>query len=106
MITSDNIIACVPNVRLSMGALLRHLHDQGRLRPLILETLLAQLVREQAHHDGLSVSDEELQTAADTFRRIQGWPTGPPTRTSGCRWRADRGGLRARDWKSPFWPRR
>jgi len=79
MITQDSILASLSNTQLSLGTLLIKLHSQGRLRPLVLETLIAQLVREQAQQAGLTVSDEELQTIADVFRRLHGLHTAADT---------------------------
>jgi hypothetical protein len=79
MTSLDTTIASLPGARLSLGGLLRRLHRQGRLRPLVLEALTEQLLQEQARQAGLSVSAEELQAAADHFRRRQGLHTAADT---------------------------
>jgi hypothetical protein len=68
MNTLDTILAFPPGVRL----LLKKLHLKGRLAPLIREALADQVVQEQARQSGLSISPDELQTAADAFRRRNG----------------------------------
>jgi hypothetical protein len=62
-------------VSLSLGQLLQTLHAQGRLRSLVVEALAGQLVQEQGRQAGLSVTAEELQAAADAFRRVRGLHT-------------------------------
>src|SRR4051812_5021965 len=69
MTTLDTTIASLPGARLSLGGLLKRLHAQGRLGLLVREALAEQLVQEQARLVGLSVTAEELQAAADSFRR-------------------------------------
>jgi hypothetical protein len=65
----DTPIASLPGVSLSLGQLLRTLHAQGRLRPLVVEALAGRLVQQEARQAGLSATAEELQAAADAFRR-------------------------------------
>ncbi len=81
MITQDSILASLSNTQLSLGAFLKKLHSQGRLRPLVLEILIAHLVRQHAKQEGLTVSDEELQTIADVFRRLHGLHAAADTHT-------------------------
>ena len=45
---------------------------RGRLKSLILDALTEQLVQDEARQAGLSVTREELQVAADAFRRRNG----------------------------------
>src|SRR5947208_1663275 len=80
MSTLDTPIASLPGVSLSLGQLLRTLHGQGRLRPLVVEALAARLVQQEARQAGLSVTAEELQAAADAFRRARGLHTAADTR--------------------------
>src|SRR5262249_52301303 len=63
------------------GQLLQTLHAQGRLRPLVVEALAGRLVQQQARKAALSVTAEELQAAADAFRRTHGLHTAAATRT-------------------------
>jgi hypothetical protein len=77
--TLDTTIASLPGTRLSLGGLLNWLQAQGRLGVLALEALAAQLVQEQARQAGLSVTAEELQAAADAFRRDLGLHTAADT---------------------------
>jgi hypothetical protein len=79
MTTMDTVIASLPGAQLSLGGLLNRLHRQGRLGPLVREILAEQLVQEQARQAGLSVTAEELQTAADAYRRSAGLNTAADT---------------------------
>src|SRR5262245_2521661 len=80
MSTLETTVASLPGVSLSLGQLLQTLHAQGRLRPLVVEALAGQLVQEQARQAGLSVTAEELQAAADAFRRAHALHTASATR--------------------------
>src|SRR5262245_30570787 len=80
MSTLETPVASLPGVSLSLGQLLQTLHAQGRLRPLIVQALAGQLVQEQARQAGLSVTAEDLQAAADAFRRVRGLHTASATR--------------------------
>ncbi len=81
MSTLDSPVASLPGVSLSLGQLLQTLHAQGRLRPLVVEALAGRLVQQQARQAGLSVTAEELQAAADSFRRAHGLHTATATRS-------------------------
>jgi hypothetical protein len=83
MSTLDNILAFPPGVRL----LLKKLHVKGRLAPLIREALADQVVQAQAREAGLGVTTEELQKAADSFRRRHGLHTAAATQA----WLTERG---------------
>jgi putative peptide maturation system protein len=72
MSSPDIVLASVAGTRLSLGSLLGWLHTQGRLGPLVREALAARLVQDQARQAGLSPTVEELQAAADAFRRRHG----------------------------------
>jgi len=65
----ETILAALPETQLTLGGFLITLHRQGRLDPLIQQALAAQFVQDQARNASLSVAPEELQTAADEFRR-------------------------------------
>jgi hypothetical protein len=80
MNTVDTVIASVDGTRLSLAGLLRWLRARGRLGPLVREALAAQLVKEQARQAGLSATAEELQAAADAFRRRHGLNAAADTR--------------------------
>jgi hypothetical protein len=67
----DSTVGRLDGVSLTLGGLVGHLCIQGRWEPLIREALAALLVRDQAGRAGLSVTDEELQSAANDFRRRQ-----------------------------------
>ncbi|MCE9568096.1 MAG: peptidyl-prolyl cis-trans isomerase [Planctomycetes bacterium] len=71
----DNILASPPGVRL----LLRKLHLKGRLAPLIREVLADGVVQEQARQAGIAITADELQNAADSFRRRHGTHTAADT---------------------------
>jgi hypothetical protein len=75
----DTPIASLPGVRLSLGELLSKLRLRGQLEPLVREALAEQLLQEQARQAGLSVTVEELQVAADAFRRRHGLSTAADT---------------------------
>jgi parvulin-like peptidyl-prolyl isomerase len=79
MSSQDWIVASLPETQLTLGGLLKWLHTQGRLGPLVGEALAAQLVQQQARQAELSVTAEELQTAADAFRRQSGQHTAQET---------------------------
>src|SRR4051794_12529129 len=83
----DMGIAGLPQTPLTLAGLLRGLHLQGRLGPLVREALAAQLVQEQARQAGLSAAAEELQAAADAFRRRHGLSAAADTHA----WLAGRG---------------
>src|SRR5262245_6384839 len=72
MNTLDAVIGSLPDARLTVASLLRRLHAQGRLEPLVREALAAQIVQQQARQVGLTATVEELQAAADSFRRRVG----------------------------------
>lgn len=80
MSTLETPVASLPGVSLSLGQLLQTLHAHGRLRPLIVEALAGQLVQQEARQAGLSVTAEDLQAAADAFRRTHGLHTATATR--------------------------
>jgi parvulin-like peptidyl-prolyl isomerase len=72
MNSQDLILAALPETQLTLGGLLQWLRTQGRLGPLVREALAAQLVREQARKADLSATGQELQAAADHWRRRHG----------------------------------
>jgi hypothetical protein len=80
MSTLETPVASLPGVSLSLGQLLQTLHAQGRLRPLVVEALAGRLVQQEARQVGLSVTAEDLQAAADAFRRTHGLHTATATR--------------------------
>jgi hypothetical protein len=57
---------------LSVQDFLKDLHVRGQLRPLLEQTAVQHYVASQAASHGLTISTEELQAAADTFRRLCG----------------------------------
>ena len=81
MSTLETPVASLPGVSLSLGQLLQTLHAHGRLRPLAVEALAGRLVQQEARQAGLSVTAEELQAAADAFRRAHGLHTAAATRS-------------------------
>jgi parvulin-like peptidyl-prolyl isomerase len=87
MSTLETTIAALPGTQLSLGGFLKKLNRQGRLRPLVRAALAEQLVQAQARHVGLAVTTQELQTAADAFRRRHGLNAAADTRA----WLAGRG---------------
>jgi hypothetical protein len=64
----------------TLGLLLKKLHRNGQLASLLREALADQLIGEQARKAGLSVTAEELQNAADSFRRRHGLHTAADTK--------------------------
>jgi PPIC-type PPIASE domain len=87
MSTLDTVIAALPGTPLSLGGFLKQLNAHGRLRPLVRTALAEQLVQTQARLAGLSVTKDELQAAADAFRRVNGLSAAADTRA----WLATRG---------------
>lgn len=51
---------------------LRYAHQRGRLLPLLQEAVIDRVVRTAAAERQLTISDSQLQLAADEFRRQQG----------------------------------
>ena len=80
MNTPDTVLASVAGTRLSLGSFLGWLHTQGRLEPLLREALAAQVVQQQARQAGLTATAQELQAAADSFRRRHGLHSAADTR--------------------------
>jgi parvulin-like peptidyl-prolyl isomerase len=72
MLTSETTLAAVNGTGLTLGNLLRFLHLRRRLRPLVAEALVAQLLLAQARQAGLATTAAERQAAADAFRRRHG----------------------------------
>jgi parvulin-like peptidyl-prolyl isomerase len=81
MSTLDTPIASLPGASVSLGQLLHRLRRQGRLWPLAVQALSAQVVLQEASQAGLSVSADELQATADTFRRRAGLLSAADTNT-------------------------
>jgi parvulin-like peptidyl-prolyl isomerase len=61
------VAATVDGRDLSLQDLMHGLKLQGRLRPLIAEAVVERLIAEAAEREGVTVSDAELQKAADAF---------------------------------------
>jgi hypothetical protein len=68
----DSIVGTLPGSQLSLGELLKRLSLRGRLRSLVVDALTEQLVQKEALQAKLSVTQEELQSAAGAFRRRHG----------------------------------
>lgn len=75
----DTVIASVAGSRLTLAGLLRRLQVQARLGPLVRETLVRQYILDQAREAGLSIATEELQQAANAYRRTIGLNTAADT---------------------------
>ena len=75
----DTVIASLAGSRLTLGGLLRRLRVQARLGPLVREALVRQYILDHAHEAGLSVTTEELQQAANAYRRGAGLHTAADT---------------------------
>jgi hypothetical protein len=91
----DTVIASLAGSRLTLGGLLRRLRVQARLGPLVREALVRQYILDHAHEAGLSVTTEELQQAANAYRRGAGLHTAADTHA----WLA-RQGLSADDFEA------
>jgi parvulin-like peptidyl-prolyl isomerase len=65
------VVSC-NGVSLSLGDWLAYLKRRGQLRALLLEAVLDHLITRRAAAVGLTVTDAELQAAANAFRRRQG----------------------------------
>jgi hypothetical protein len=83
MTTIDKVLAMPQGARV----LLQKLQQTGRLAPLIQEVLADQLIQQQAQAAGLAISADELQQAADSFRRRHGLLSAADTQA----WLAERG---------------
>lgn len=70
--STADVLASVGDCRLDQGELLAALHRRGQLVPLLRQTLAEKISLWAARDAGLSVSDEELQRAADHFRQRNG----------------------------------
>src|SRR4051794_5462041 len=66
------VVASVQGADLSLHELLRDLKVKGRLQPLLAEAVLDKIIAQAAQREGLGVSTEELQKAADAFRISRG----------------------------------
>src|SRR5262249_8680018 len=75
----DAAIASLAGSRLTPGGLLERRQVQARQDPLIREALARQSVLDQARAAGLSVTPEELQQAANAYRRRAGLDTAADT---------------------------
>src|SRR5438128_7993681 len=62
------VVASVQGRDLSLHELLTNLKVKGRLRPLLTEAILEKIIGHAIEQEGLKVSTEELQKAADAFR--------------------------------------
>jgi hypothetical protein len=91
----DTAIASVGGSRLTLGGLLQRLHAQGRLGPLVREALVRQYILDRTREASLSVTTEELQQAANAYRRGAGLHTAADTHA----WLAGRG-LSADDFEA------
>ncbi len=60
------------DVSLTTTDFLRRLHQRNRLVPLLREAVVEQLLLDEAGRLGLAVGTQELQAAADAFRRRHG----------------------------------
>ena len=70
----------VPGTALSIGDILRSLHQRSRLKPLLLNAAIECLALEGARAAAMSVLEAELQHAADQFRYRQGLGNAEQTR--------------------------
>src|SRR5262245_26264828 len=91
----DTVIASLAGSRLTLGGLLKRLQVHARLGPLVREALARQYLLDQARAAGLSATTEELQQAADAFRRRAGLHTAADTHS----WLAQHG-LSAEDFEA------
>src|SRR2546423_8203721 len=66
------VVATIDGSALSLREFLRALMAQGDLQPLIKEAVEGILIATAAKREGLSVSEDELQQAADDYRRSLG----------------------------------
>lgn len=75
----DTIIASTAGSRLTLGGLLKRLQVHARLSPLVHEAVTRQYILDRAREAGLSVTTEELQQAANAYRRRAGLSTAADT---------------------------
>jgi len=71
--------AKLADVALSLRDFLLRLRDRLQLQPLLREAVLEAVLLRQAGEAGLAVSTEQLQSAANAFRRRQGLHTAEQT---------------------------
>lgn len=62
----------VGEIQVTVGEVVNHIRASGAFAPALREVVCRKLTRDAAVDAGLSVSDDELQEAADTFRRTNG----------------------------------
>jgi parvulin-like peptidyl-prolyl isomerase len=72
-------VVTLGDVSLSAHDLCRRLHQRRRLVPLLRKAVVEEFLLFQAKQAGLSVSNEELQQAADRFRQRHGLSGAEPT---------------------------
>ena len=65
----STILASANGLSVTAADLLRSLRLRGRLKPLLIEAVAEQVIARVAKAAGLTISVDELQRAADRFRR-------------------------------------
>src|SRR5947207_12427061 len=70
--TNDLLTVTVADTPLPLRDVLLRLHQRGGLLPLLRQAAAEELALRHAAQAGLSVSDAELQQAADRFRQRHG----------------------------------
>jgi parvulin-like peptidyl-prolyl isomerase len=81
-VTSDLSSVCVLSFRnrsLDLMQFFRRLNFGGRLKPILQEALMEEMLAEHASENGMVVTDDDLQKAADLFRRREGLATSEQT---------------------------
>jgi hypothetical protein len=68
----NNTVAALGDTRLTLADFLHWLKARGQLVPLVRAALADRVVQEMAQRADLSVTSEELQAAANAWRRRQG----------------------------------
>lgn len=71
-VLQTTVAATSANGSLSLLDLLRRLHQRGRLQPLLREVALEQSLLSHATQVGLTITNDELQQAANRFRQRNG----------------------------------
>lgn len=66
------VVASVKDVSINWGDCVRQLRVRGAWQPLVLQTLAKKVAATEARRLGLMLSAEELQQAADRFRKANG----------------------------------
>lgn len=86
-VASVPVVATFNGSSLSLQDVLTSARRKGRLAPLVMEAVREHLIGEAIRKQGITIQDDELQQAADEFRRGRGLEKGADL----AQWLADNG---------------